>query len=158
MNIVVKILVILKVIFIFVEFQMIDFDEEKDFVRDIFINKVGSFMFFYVFQQMGRNRQQNGEVFVVFRQRFVISLGNFYLVQLDIVVNFRVSQSDGFQVIKEEVFRGEFIVLVVFQDISIYIEGGMDGFYLECVFRKIVQKYFIDRSVIDKGDKRFREI
>lgn len=140
------------------EFQMTDSDEEKDPVRDIPINKAGSFMSSHIPQQTGRNRQQNGEVPAASRQRPITSSGNLYSAQPDIAVNPRASQSDGSQGIKEEVPRGDPIVSAVPQDTSIYTEGGMDGSYLECVPRKTAQKYSIDRSVIDKGDKRFREI
>jgi centromere protein J len=107
---------------------------------------------------MDKSRPQLDEGPVASRQRPVTSSGTFHMTQPENLLNPRLSQSDGSQASKEDVPRGDPMVSAIPQDASMYTDNGMDGSYLECVPRKTAQKYSIDRSVIDKGDKRFREI
>ena len=139
------------------DFQMTDSDEEKDPVRDVPIMKPSHFPPAQVPQRPERGRQSLDEPSATSRQRPAASSGKLHSTYPGSSANPRQGQSDGGHGM-EEVPRGDPIVSAVPQDTSMYTEGGMDGSYLECVPRKTAQKYSIDRSVIDKGDKRFREI
>ncbi|XP_062621733.1 centromere protein J-like [Saccostrea cucullata] len=140
------------------DFQMTDSDEEKDPVRDIPINRPASSMSSQFSHTTDSSRPQFDERLAASRQRPVTGSGNFYIAQPENTQNPQSRLSENSQTLKEDVPRGDPIVSAVPQDTSMYTEGGMDGSYLECVPRKTAQKYSIDRSVIDKGDKRFREI
>ncbi|XP_061169822.1 centromere protein J-like [Saccostrea echinata] len=140
------------------DFQMTDSDEEKDPVRDVPINRPASSMSSQFSHKSDSSRPQFDERSAALRQRSVTGSGNFYTAQPENTLNPKNRLSENSQTMKEDVPRDDPVVSAVPQDTSMYTESGMDGSYLECVPRKTAQKYSIDRSVIDKGDKRFREI